>query len=171
MAEVKETEYLSHSTENLRWIKRVETKLVHDGKFEYYGKPLNTGTELASVFRRLAESDREQAVVLFLDHLSNPIGYDLWLGSIDSVSVDPRRVINIAASVMASQIAICHNHPTGPALPSGGDEMFAMQIAQVCKIMGFRLLDFLIVNSEGYFSFQEVSHPAMLLGFIPVVLL
>lgn len=159
--EAKKISYVKHGDENVHYIRRVETKLVEDGTFEYLGRPIRSEDDLARIFSRLRESDREQAVVLFMDHQNMPIGYDLWLGGVDFVAIDPRRIISLAGTVMASKIAICHNHPHGRALPSDGDTVFAIQIGQLCKIMGWEFYDFMILSSGDFFSFRKTNHPAL----------
>lgn len=157
----KKIPYVKHGDENVRYIRRVETTLVDDGSFEYIGLPIKSEDDLARIFSRLRESAREQAVVLFMNYQSMPIGYDLWLGGIDFVAIDPRRIISLAGTLMAAKIAVCHNHPTGPALPSDGDTMFAVQLGQLCKIMGWEFYDFMILSSGDFFSFRKTKHPAL----------
>lgn len=158
---IKKLEFQDLGTENLRYIRRIETRFVEDGSFEYFGGKVDTPDKLFRIFKRIGESDREKGIVLFLNHDGLPIGYDLWLGSIDFVSIDPRRVIMLASMLGATKIAIAHNHPSGACEPSNNDSAFCFQVSQVCSILGWELVDFMIIVSNGYYSFREKQNPAL----------
>ncbi len=169
--EIKKIEFAEHGLENLKYVRRIETNFVEDGTFEYVGSSIKSPKALASLFRRIGNSDREKGVVVFFNHDYVPIGYDLWLGGIDFVSIDPRRIMTIAGLVGASKIAIAHNHPSGDCNPSGADEAFCIQMAQVCLLLGWELMDFQIVAGDNYFSFRENNHPIFDSEFNPIVTL
>jgi len=169
--EVKKIEYAEHGLDSLKYVRRIETSFVEDGTFEYVGTAIKDSKSLASLFRRIGMSDREKGVVVFFNHDYVPIGYDLWLGGIDFVSIDPRRIMTIAGLVGAAKIAIAHNHPSGDCLPSGADEAFCVQISQICGLLSWELVDFQIIAGDNYFSFKENNHPVFTLDFNPIVTL
>jgi DNA repair protein RadC len=159
--EIKKQVYSEVKSE-LHYLRRVETTLVEDGQFFYNGAPIEDFESVVRLFERLGSRAREHAVVLFLDHDNFPLGYDLWLGGIDFVNIDPRRVLILAGQLLASKIVVCHNHPQGHPSPSQGDEVFCTQLSQLCDIMGWVLLDFVIVAAGGStYSFRRMHHPAL----------
>jgi len=158
---VETVKYQDHDESRLRYIRKVETRLVEDGMFEWVGGPITETSQLESIFRVLTRNDREVAVILFLDRRNAPIGYDVWTGGIDFVAIDPRQIFKVAALLNASQLVVCHNHPEGDPRPSQGDEMWCLQISNLCEIMGWNLYDFLIVTSGGSYSFRKEKNPAL----------
>ncbi|GAF82508.1 unnamed protein product [marine sediment metagenome] len=159
---VKNLEYQKHDETNLRCIRRVETTLVEDHSFEYFGEPITDSAKLAKICESVGRKDREIAVILFLDKLSYPIGYDIFMGGIDFVTIDPRQVFKVAAMLNASKIAVCHNHPEGDPHPSRDDQTFCLQLSNLCFVMGWQVLDFIILASGAYYSFRDSKNPSLL---------
>jgi len=154
-----------HDESHYRFIRRIKTEVVNDGAFKYSGQPLTTPTQWASAFRSLKTSDREQACVLYLAGDFQPIGYDMWLGGVDSVNIDPRRVFFLGSAILASKLVIIHNHPYLSAscvVPSSPDTMFCMTMSNLGELLGMRLEDFIIIHPEGFTSFLESKHPALI---------
>jgi DNA repair protein RadC len=152
-----------------QYIRRIETILVHDGTYFYSGTPLVDPAWLARIFSQIRNQAREEGIVLFMDHDYYPIGYDRWLGGIDFVTIDVRRILALASNLLASAMAVLHNHPQGSGKPSSGDEAFCLQLLQVCSVMGWGLMDFIIMPANGpYYSFREHEHPAIT-GIFPKV--
>lgn len=148
--------------EGARWVARVETTLVEDRTFSYFGESLSTPEQYARMFSRLGTSDREIAIVLFLDESNMPIGYDRWNGGVDLTLVDPRHIFKLMALLNAPKMVIAHNHPYyGPPKPSKGDEVFCLQLSKLCGIMGWVLEDFLVISPNDWFSFAKENHPAL----------
>ena len=55
----------------------------------------------------------------------------------------------------ASGIILAHNHPEGTLEPSPADVEVTRQIKHAGEIIGIQLLDHIIFNRSGYFSFLE----------------
>jgi len=67
----------------------------------------------------------------------------------------PREVFADVISERASAIIIAHNHPVGELTPSKEDRTITARIKEAGKILGVNLLDHIIFNSKGYYSFVE----------------
>jgi DNA repair protein RadC len=146
--------------EGVRYVARVETTLVEDRTFAYYGERLVEPEQFAKLLFRLGHSDREIAIVLFLDESNMPIGYDRWNGGMDFVMLDPRHIFKLMALLNAPKLAIAHNHPNfGKVEPSIGDSMLCLQLSKLCKIMGWELADFLVIGPDNWFSFKKEKRP------------
>lgn len=50
---------------------------------------------------------------------------------------------------------IAHNHPSGNLKPSSADGELTQKIASGAKLLDMKLLDHLIITSEGYYSFVD----------------
>jgi DNA repair protein RadC len=77
------------------------------------------------------------------------------IGLIDRTLVHPREVFADAVADRASGIIIAHNHPAGDLAPSPADIDATHQLKQAGAVVGIELLDHVIFNKLGYFSFLE----------------
>lgn len=77
------------------------------------------------------------------------------IGLIDRTPVHPREVFADALADRASAVIVAHNHPSGPLTPSSADIEATKQIKQAGQIVGIELLDHIIFNRQGYYSFLE----------------
>jgi DNA repair protein RadC len=69
--------------------------------------------------------------------------------------VSPRDVFVPVVRERASSALVLHNHPSGRVEPSPEDVQLSMRLRDAANILGVKLLDFVIVASEGYTSFAE----------------
>ncbi|GEM_PF-1598285 len=67
----------------------------------------------------------------------------------------PREVFADALADRASAVIVAHNHPSGGLEPSQGDRDITVQLKAAGSIIGIELLDHIIFNRTGYFSFLE----------------
>lgn len=77
------------------------------------------------------------------------------IGLIDRSPVHPREVFADALSDRASAVIVAHNHPSGDLEPSPSDIDITAQLKAAGGIVGIDLLDHIIFNRTGYFSFLE----------------
>ena len=110
-------------------------------------------------YRILAEhfdSRREVLVALYLDLSHRVLGTEIVaIGALNRVHSDPKDILKPAVELSAYGILIGHNHPQGELEPSEEDIKFTERLSQACRILGFELVDHLIFDREGYFSFRE----------------
>ncbi len=79
------------------------------------------------------------------------------IGLIDRSPVHPREVFADTISDRASAIIVAHNHPSGELGPSPSDIAITAQLKAAGEIVGIELLDHIIFNRSGYFSFLEAG--------------
>src|SRR3972149_3651748 len=77
------------------------------------------------------------------------------IGLIDRSPVHPREVFADAVSDRACAIIVAHNHPSGTLEPSSSDLDVTRQLKAAGEVVGISLLDHIIFNRSGYFSFLE----------------
>ena len=68
-----------------------------------------------------------------------------------------REVFADAVADRASGIVVAHNHPAGGLDPSPADVEITRQLKQAGEVVGIALLDHIIFNRSGYFSFLEAG--------------
>lgn len=119
-----------------------------------------TSSELASDFiRRFYTGDIdifESSFVLLLNSQNITIGYaKLSQGGIQGTVVDPRLVAHYAVKCLASAVILAHNHPSGALRPSDADLTLTKKINSGLDLLDIKLLDHVIITSEGYYSLAD----------------
>ncbi len=77
------------------------------------------------------------------------------VGLVNKTHVHPREVFADPITDRASAVIIAHNHPSGSLTPSKEDIEITAQLKSAGKTLGIRLLDHIIFNHKGYYSFLE----------------
>ncbi len=62
-------------------------------------------------------------------------------------------------SINDSSRILSHNHPSGNLKPSRADEELTAKINEAAKYNDIKILDHIIVTSEGYYSFADEGLP------------
>ncbi len=75
-------------------------------------------------------------------------------GGVQATVVDCRLIIKRALELLAVQIVIVHNHPSGSAEPSGQDFALTERVSEAAKLFDIRLLDHVIVAQSEHYSFR-----------------
>jgi len=122
-------------------------------KSDSFTSPKETATYLRLKFAAL---DHEVFSVLWLDNVHRPITLDpMFRGTIDGASVYPREVVKSALHYEAAACILSHNHPSGVCEPSQADQRITKKIQQSLDTIDVRVLDHIIVSTEGTLSFAE----------------
>ena len=75
-------------------------------------------------------------------------------GGVQSTVVDCKLVIRRALELLAPQIVLVHNHPSGSPEPSQQDIALTERVAEAAKLFDMRLLDHVIVARGAHYSFR-----------------
>jgi DNA repair protein RadC len=98
----------------------------------------------------------EQFKVLLLNRAQKVLGiYELSTGGVTGTVADPKLVFTAALKANACNIILTHNHPSGNFKPSRADEELTKKIATAGLYLDIKVVDHLIVTSEGYYSFAD----------------
>ncbi len=76
-------------------------------------------------------------------------------GGLSSTLVDVRMLLKEAILANATQIIICHNHPSGSLRPSQDDINITERVKAAAKVLQMRLADHLIITDGKYYSFFQ----------------
>ena len=99
---------------------------------------------------------KEECIPLFLNRSNSLIGsYKVSSGGITSTVVDIRLILSIALKSLSCSLILAHTHPSGNLKPSTTDMEMTYKIKEAAKFMDIRLLDHLIISTEGYYSFAD----------------
>ena len=78
-------------------------------------------------------------------------------GGVQATVVDHRLIVKRALELLATQIILVHNHPSGTAAPSDADRTLTIRIRDAAALFDIRLTDHIIIAREGEFSFRRAS--------------
>jgi len=105
---------------------------------------------------KLATKPHEVFAVMFLDCQHRVIEYEeLFRGTLTQTSVYPREVVISALKHNAAAVVLSHNHPSGTVQPSRADEALTHTLKAALALVDVRVLDHIVVATEGTFSFAE----------------
>lgn len=114
-----------------------------------------TSDDVVHLFRpKLQRLDHEECWVLYLTSSNRIVERQrVSQGGVQGTVVDLRLIIKRALELLATQLIMVHNHPSGAAEPSPQDKVLTERIARAAALFDIRLLDHLIISREGDFSF------------------
>lgn len=105
---------------------------------------------------RFQDLPHEVFAVVFLNRANRILHTEVVSsGGITGTVADTRIILKKALEEDATGIILCHNHPSGSLKPSRADEELTAKIHDAAKLFDIRVIDHLIVGSEGYFSFSD----------------
>ena len=76
-------------------------------------------------------------------------------GTINSVDICIRKIVELVMTYNACSIVIGHNHPSGMAIPSNDDITTTKKLFQILSTMKVTLLDHIIVADNEYTSLRD----------------
>jgi DNA repair protein RadC len=77
------------------------------------------------------------------------------IGLVNKTHVHPREVFADVLSERASAVIVAHNHPQGNLNPSDEDKKVTIMLQEAARTLKINLLDHIIFNVKGYYSFLE----------------
>ena len=120
------------------------------------GVKIETPADLLPHVRHFADRKQEHFLCATINGANEILNIRVVsMGLIDRTPVHPREVFADALSDRASAVIVAHNHPAGDLEPSPSDISITAQLKAAGSIVGIELLDHIIFNRTGYFSFLE----------------
>ena len=122
------------------------------------GVKIETPADLLPHVRHFADRKQEHFLCATINGANEILNIRVVsMGLIDRTPVHPREVFADALSDRASAVIVAHNHPAGDLEPSPSDISITAQLKAAGSIVGIELLDHIIFNRTGYFSFLEAG--------------
>ena len=133
------------------------------------GTPYSCAASVFDHFRgRLAAIRKEIFLVLMLDSKNRLLKeLEISVGSLTASIVHPREVFAPVLRESAASVIFIHNHPSGDPRPSREDLEITTRLRQAGELLGIRVLDHVIVGSEGYTSFADQGWMDLERGDVP----
>lgn len=99
---------------------------------------------------------KEHFIVLYLDSRNQLIQKEtVSIGTLNGSLVHPREVFEPAIKLLAAQVVLAHNHPSGDDSPSDADLSITNRLAEAGTLLGISVLDHIIVTALSFYSFKE----------------
>ncbi len=121
------------------------------------GAPYTSSDAVFEHFReKLGDLAKEKFLVLMLDSKNRLLReMEISVGSLTASIVHPREVFSPVIRESAASIILVHNHPSGDPKPSREDIEITGRLRNAGELLGIRVLDHVIIGSEGYTSFAD----------------
>ena len=123
-------------------------------------KKISSSKDSYEAFKEIIGDEIEMTetfAVLFLNNAGKVIGWKrIASGGITFCVVDVRILFSSALKCLATQIIVCHNHPSGTRIPSEEDKRITAKIKEGGKLLDIKLLDHVIITADnGHYSFAD----------------
>jgi DNA repair protein RadC len=123
------------------------------------GVRIGTPSDVLPLIRHFADRKKEHFLSVTTNGANEVLNVRVVsIGLVDRSPVHPREVFADAVADRASGIIVAHNHPEGSLEPSSADIEITRQVKKAGEIMGIQLLDHIIFNRSGYYSFLESGY-------------
>jgi len=138
-----------------------EIELVYRSKVKASQRPkIGSSREAYELLMQIWEGDKidfiEQFKVLLLNRANKVLGsYNVSSGGITGTVADIRLIFAAAIKANAVAIILSHNHPSGNMTPSYADREMTSKIKAAGELMDIKILDHIIMHSEGFYSFAD----------------
>lgn len=143
------------------WTRVAEVELVYKTKVKASERPkISSVKDCYQLLKELWNENtiemQEEFKVLLLNRGNKVIGvYEASAGGITGTVADPRLILAAAIKSLAVCIILSHNHPSGNLKPSQADQELTQKIKVASGYHDIKVMDHLIISSEGYYSFAE----------------
>lgn len=122
------------------------------------GAKIETPADLLPHVRHYADRKQEHFLCASINGANEILNIRVVsIGLIDRTPVHPREVFADALADRASAVVVAHNHPVGSLEPSPADVEATKQLMAAGGVIGIALLDHVIFNRTGYYSFLEAG--------------
>jgi DNA repair protein RadC len=122
------------------------------------GLKISTPSDVLPLLQHFSDRKQEHFLAVSINGANEVLHVRVVsIGLIDRSPVHPREVFADALTDRASGIIVAHNHPTGGLEPSPSDIEITKQLKAAGIVIGITLLDHIIFNRTGYFSFIEAG--------------
>jgi DNA repair protein RadC len=119
---------------------------------------INSARDAVDQLQELRAAKKENFIALYLNARNQLIHKEIIsIGTLNASLVHPREVFEPALRILASQIIVAHNHPSGDLSPSEEDVKITKRLTAAGELLGIEVLDHLIVVENNFSSLKESS--------------
>ena len=143
------------------WTRVAEVELVYKTTVKPSQRPkINSVKDCYQLLKELWNENtiemQEEFKVMLLNRGNKVIGvYEASAGGLTGTVADPRLILAAAIKSLAVSIILSHNHPSGNLKPSRADEELTQKLKVAASYHDIKVIDHIIITSEGYYSFAD----------------
>lgn len=120
------------------------------------GTKISTPCDVLPLLSHYADRKQEYFICISMNGANEIItSRVVSVGLVNKTQVHPREVYADPITDRASAVIVAHNHPSGSLTPSREDRTITEQLKSAGEMLGISLLDHIIFNKKGYYSFLE----------------
>lgn len=117
-------------------------------------KKVNQGRDVYNLIGRELRDEKQEIVKIIVLNNKNEIVEikDVVKGSNNYANFTINNIIAENIKLQEPKLILVHNHPSGDPTPSKDDIETTSNLLDVCKLVGIKLLDHIIIGNNGYAS-------------------
>jgi DNA repair protein RadC len=121
------------------------------GKYEDF--TIGQSSDVHRLMQTIDTESQETLSVVLLDARNNVIGvHEVVRGGITKAAFEIKLLFQSAVISNAVSLILVHNHPSGNVKPSDEDIALTEEVSKASAILGYKLLDHVIIGSKGKFT-------------------
>ena len=115
--------------------------------------------DILPLLKKWMKKKEENFLVITLNGAHEVIKvHHITKGLVNRTIIHPREAFFPCIKDYATSLILCHNHPSGGhPEPSKGDDEITERLAKAAHIMGFNLLDHIIIEPNGTYSSYKLE--------------
>lgn len=118
------------------------------------------------LMRRYIGLVNETLTVIALDSKKRVLYCEaVYEGSIDTLPIHIKRIVEIAVLYNAASVILAHNHPSGNLMPSTEDARSTKQVYQALSSINVNLEDHFVIIDGDYFSMADSGFLKQVIAF------
>jgi len=144
-----------HSILHIRFLREIAPEIL---KQKITEQPTYKSPEeiLGYLYYSMRDLKKEVFKVIYLNNRHQITdSADLFEGTLESIPIRPREIVESAIQHNAAALIFAHNHPAGDPTPSKSDKQLTRDLVFIGMILQIRVLDHIIIGENRYFSFAD----------------
>ena len=136
---------------------RVRVGLVRSINYdEFEPYVIRSSEDIYQLARNLDFEPQETLGLVMLDTRNQVLGYqEVSRGGLTQTAIEPKLLFQAPLLTDAASIILVHNHPSGYPEPSSEDIALTQHVQQIADLLGFRLLDHVVIGVDAYVSLAD----------------
>ncbi len=107
-------------------------------------------------YAHLSDLNHEQFWIMLLNNANKVIRLEkIGVGGMTGTTADPKKIFKSALENNATNVMLCHNHPSGNVIPSNADKQITNNLVKAGQFLEIKILDHIIIGNDNYFSFAD----------------
>jgi DNA repair protein RadC len=110
------------------------------------------------LYYSMRDLKKEIFKVIYLNNRNQIIDTaDLFQGTLETIPICPREIVESAIKNGAAGLVFVHNHPTGDPKASKSDKQLTRDMVFIGMILQIKVLDHIIIGGDTYYSFADAG--------------